>query len=100
MEPRESTLPLRALTTEWIAFRNEGVISKCAAKMLSLVDRAGTVDGVAVPDPRGVPGAIVARVTCRPSPGSSVGCGESGLISSDGLFSASWDIVAAIVVEE
>ena len=100
MEPRESTLPLRAFTTEWTAFRNEGVISKCAAKMLSLVDRVEPIDGVAVPDPRGEPGAIVARVTCGPSSAGSVGCAESGKVSSDGFFLASWDIIAAMVVEE
>jgi len=98
MEPRESTLPLRAFTTEWIAFRNEGVMSKCAAKMLSLVDMAEPIDGVTVPDLRGEPGAIVARVTCGPSSAGSVGCAESGEVFSDGFFLAGWDIVAAVVV--
>lgn len=92
MEPRESTLPLRAFTTEWIAFHNEGVMSKCSAKMLSLVDMAEPIDGVTVPDPRGEPGAIVARVTCGPS---SAG---SEKVSSGSFFLAGWDIVAAVVV--
>ena len=67
MKPRESTLPLRAFTTEWVAFCSEGVISRCAAKILSLVDRAEPNNGVAVPDPRVELGAIVARVTGGPS---------------------------------
>lgn len=100
MEPRESTLPLRAFTTEWVAFCNEGVMSRCAAKMLSLVVRIEPIDGVVVPDRRGEPGAIVARVTCGPSSAGSVGCGEGGRVPSDGFFLASWDIVAAVVVEE
>jgi len=67
--------------------------------MLSLVDRAEPIDGVAVPDPR-EPGAIVARVTCGPSSACSlttVGCAESGEVSSDRFSLA---IVAAMVVVE
>ena len=103
MEPRESTLPLRAFTTEWTAFCSEGVISKCAAKILSLVDRIEPIDGVADPDPRGEPGAIVARVTCGTGSAGSltmVGCAESGGASSCKFFLATWDIVTAMVVEE
>jgi len=103
MKPRESTLPLRAFTTEWTAFCSEGVISKCAAKMLSLVGRVEPIEGVAVPDPRAELGAIVARVTCGPRPVSSLGTVdnvERGKAPSSGFSFASWDIVAAMVVEE
>lgn len=65
------------------------MISKCAAKMLSLVDRDEPIDGVTVPDPRGEPVAIVARVICGPSsagPLVTVGCTEGGRASSGKFF--------------
>ena len=97
MKPRESTLPLRAFTTEWTAFCSEGVISKCAAKMLSLVGRVEPIEGVVVPDPRAELGAIVARVTCEPRP-VTIGGVESGKAPSGEFSFAGWDIVAAVVV--
>ena len=103
MKPRESTLPVRAFTTEWTTFCSEGVISKCAAKMLSLVGRVEPVEGVAVPDPRAELGAIVDRVTCGPRLADSlgtVGSVECGNDPSSELSFASWDIVAAVVVVE
>ena len=56
--------------------------------MLSLVDRVEPIDGVTVPDPRGEPWAIVALVTCGPTP-ATVGWAESGGVSPDGFFWAS-----------
>ena len=80
------------------------MISKCAAKILSLVGRVEPVEGVAVPDPRAELGAIVARVTFGPrKPVDSlgtVGSVECGDAPSSGFSFASWDIVAAVVVVE
>ena len=63
------TLSLRAFTTEWTALCSEGAISKCAAKILSLVDMVesinGVAQGVAVPDPRVELGAIVAQFSAE-----------------------------------
>ena len=94
---------MRAFTTEWTALCSEGVISKCAAKMLSLVEMVEPTDGVAVPDPRAELGAIVARVTCGPSSVGwfgVVGGMERRKASSTGSSFAGWDIVAAVVAEE
>lgn len=67
--------------------------------MLSLVDIVEPISGAVVADPV----AIVARVTCKPSPTCSlvpVCCAGSGKASSVEFFLAISDIVAAMVVEE
>lgn len=89
---------MRALTAEWIAFCNGGVISKCAARILSLVDIVEPIGEAVVPGPV----AIVARVTFKPNLARSlvpVCCAESGTTSSVEFFLASSDIVAVIVEE-
>jgi hypothetical protein len=67
--------------------------------MLSLVDIVELIDGVVVRNP----GAIVARVTSKPSPAWSlvpVCWAGSGEASSVEFFLTSLDIVTAIVVGE
>lgn len=66
--------------------------------MLSLVDIVEPIDGMVIPDP----GAIVARVTGKPSPAWSllpVRCTGSGEASLVEFFLASPDIFAAIEVD-